>query len=116
MNWKFWQKTEEAPTQEAPGQSRPRDLPEAVGRYMVVDLKMDPDWVWTLKAAMRRREEDRNTKDFRIFNPASADAAGARIRNFNSLDTYPDLVLYEGWYNKKTNQLKLTEQILEKAS
>jgi hypothetical protein len=115
MNWKFWQKTDEAP-QEAPGQSRPKDLPEAVGRYLVVDLKMDPDWVWTLKAAMCRREEDKNTKDFRIFNPASADAAGAKIRNFNSLDAYPDLVLYEGWYNKKTNQLKLTDKTLKKAS
>lgn len=114
MNWKFWQK-KDVP-QEAPGQSRPKDLPEAVGRYMVVDLGMDPDWVWTLKAVTRRREENRNTKDFRIFSPTTANAAGMKIRNFHSLDAHPDLVLYEGWFNTKTHQLELHPNPIEKAA
>ena len=114
MNWKFWQKNDVP--QEAPGQSRPKDLPQAVGRYMVVDLEMDPDWVWTLKAATRRREENHNIKDIRIFSPTTANAAGMKIRNFNSLDALPDLVLYEGWFNTKTHQLELIAKIIEKAA
>jgi hypothetical protein len=114
MNWKFWQK-KDVP-QDAPGQSRPKDLPEAVGRYMVVDLGMDPDWVWTLKAVTRRREENRHIKDFRIFSPTAANAAGMKIRNFHSLDAHPDLVLNEGWVNTKTHQLELHPNSIEKAA
>jgi hypothetical protein len=114
MNWKFWQKKDVA--QDAPGQSRPKDLPEAVGRYMVVDLGMDPDWVWTLKAVTRRREENHSIKDFRIFSPTAANAAGMKIRNFQSLDAHPDLVLYEGWVNTKTHQLELHSNPIEKAA
>jgi len=114
MNWKFWQKKDFP--QEAPGQSRPKDLPEVVGRYMVVDLKMDPDWVWTLKAASRRREENHNIKDIRIFSPTAANAEGMKIRNYHSLDAHPDLVLYEGWLNTKTHQLGLIVKIIEKAA
>lgn len=114
MNWKFWQKKDTS--QEVPGQSKPKDLPQAVGRYLVVDLKMDPDWVWTLKAALRRREGNSNIKDFRIFSPTQANAGGMKIRNFNSLDAHLDLVLYEGWVNTKTNQLELLVHAIEKAA
>lgn len=115
MNWKFWQKND-TPPEAPPGQSRPKELPEAVGRYLVVDLKMDPDWVWALKAATRRREENHNIKDFRIFSPTEANAGGMKIRNFNSLDAYPNLVLYEGWVNTKTHQLELRTNSTEKAA
>ena len=114
MNLKFWHKTDVP--DEAPGQSRPKDLPEVVGRYMVVDLKMDPDWVWTLKAASRRREENHDIKDIRIFSPTAANAEGMKIRNYHSLDAHPDLVLYEGWLNTKTHQLELIVKIIEKAA
>ena len=83
---------------------------------MVVDLKMDPDWVWTLKAASRRREENHNIKDIRIFSPTAANAEGLKIRNFHSLDAHPDLVLYEGWLNTKTHQLELIVKTIEKAA
>jgi len=114
MNWKFWQKNDTL--QEFPGQSKPKDLPQAVGRYLVVDVKMDPDWVWTLKAVTRRREEDHNIKDIRIFDPTEANTGGLQIRNFNSLDAHPDRVLYEGWVNTKTNQLELRANATKKVA
>jgi hypothetical protein len=77
---------------------------------------MDPDLVWALKAVTRRHEENHNIKDFRIFNPTEASAGGMQIRNFNSLDAYPDLVLYDGWVNTKTNQLELRANATEKAA
>jgi hypothetical protein len=114
MNWKFWQK------KNVPGdareRSRPKDLPEFVGRHLVVDLKMDPDWVWALKAVSRRREDDKNIKDIKIFSPEAANAAGVHVRDYHSLDASPDLVLCEGWINTKTHQLKLNHNPIEKAA
>lgn len=114
MNWKFWQKKE---TSQLPqGLPRPKDLPETVGRYLVVDLKMDPDWVWDLKAVSRRQEENRDIKDIRIFSPAKTGAAGVTVRNYLSLDDHPDFILYEGWVNTKTSQMKLIGKTMEEAA
>ena len=114
MGWKFWQKNNG--TQDAGGLPKPKDLPEAVGRYLVVDLKMDPDYVWTLKAALRPRTDNRDVKDFRIFSPSRADAAGVAVRNFNTLNEHPGLILHEGWVNKKTHQVKFITPTTEKAA
>lgn len=114
MNWKFWQKNTGNTSQGLP---KPKDLPEAVGRHLVVDLKMEPDWIWSLKAVMRRHEtENRDVRDIRIFSPTQTDGAGVSVRNYLSLDDYPDLILYEGWVNTKTNQLKLVEKTEEEAA
>jgi hypothetical protein len=114
MGWKFWQKNDAS--QDAGELPKPKDLPESVGRYLVVDLKMDPDYVWTLKAALRPRQENRDVRDFRIFSPSRADAAGVTIRNYNTLEAHPDLILHEGWMNKKTNQVKFITKSTEKAA
>jgi hypothetical protein len=114
MSWKFWQKNDAS--QDAGRLPKPKDLPEAVGRYLVVDLKMDPDYVWSLKAALRPRAENHDVRDFRIFSPSQADAAGVTVRHFNTLSEHPDLILNEGWLNKKTNQVKFITPTTEKAA
>lgn len=114
MSWKFWQKNNAA--KEGAGLPKPKDLPEPVGRYLVVDLKLEPDYVWALKAALRPHAENRDIRDFRIFSPAKADAAGVTVRSFKTLDEHPDLILFEGWVDKKTNQLKLMTTSTEKAA
>lgn len=35
---------------------------------------------------------------FRIFQPAAAKKKGLKIEDYDSLDDYPELVLYEGYY------------------
>ncbi len=114
MNWKFWKKSNAS--QDARGMTKPKDLPETVGRYLVVDLQKDPDWVWTLKAVMRRREENRDIKDIRIFSPGRADTLGVAVRNFASFDDAADLILFEGWFNTKTHKIELIEKTTEKAA
>jgi hypothetical protein len=51
MNWKFW-KTDNKNGQRLNRRSsnlpKPKDLPTRVGIYLVTQLKLDPDWVWTL--------------------------------------------------------------------
>ena len=114
MSWKFWQKKDAS--KDAGGLPKPKDLPEAVGRHLVVDMKLDPDDVWNLKAVMRRREDNPDVRDFRIFSPGKANAAGVSVRNYTTLEDHPELVLYAGSLNKKTNRVKLMAPPPEKAA
>ena len=84
----------------------PKAIPDAVGRFLVVRLKQDPDWVWNLKVVMRPRTGDKDVFDVRVFDERQL-GGKVRVTHFASLDPHPDLVLYEGWFNKKTAEAKL---------
>ena len=103
MNWKFWQK---AGTRgdAGPKEAKPKELPQAIGRHMVVDLGMDPDWVWALKIVTKEKSGEKGILEFRIYDPS---AATAKITGFSSLDSRPDLILYDGWYEKNGNGKEL---------
>lgn len=104
MNWKFWKKTAD---QDGAGKSKesragkPKDLPEAVGRKMVVGMKLDPDMVWALKYVSRPVEGRNNASEFRIFDPNAVRTAGLVPRDWSSFDDHPDLILYAGVFDKK---------------
>lgn len=100
MNWKFWKKAQ-------PGQSGggtrlpgPRDLPQQVGRQLVVVMGEDPDWVWNLRSVARPREGEKNIMDIRIYSTANVVDAGIVIRDYHSLDEHAELILYQGHYQK----------------
>ena len=42
MKLKFWQK--DTPDGTAPRMSKPKEIPDQIGRYLVVTLKQNPDW------------------------------------------------------------------------
>jgi len=110
MNWKFWQKKTESGADavkvvKLPG---PRRIPEPVGRHLVVKLGQDPDWVWSLECVVRSRGEGKSTFDIRVFDLSRADEDDVVVKNYNSLDSRPDLILYEGWYDKKTMKVEIT--------
>jgi hypothetical protein len=85
----------------------PKGIPDYVGRYLVVNLGKNPDWVWNLKAVMRSKTEDKDAFDVRVFDPAQVSEKGLKIRDYHSLDEHPDLILYEGWFNKRTGEVKI---------
>ena len=114
MNWKFWQK--EKPSENTSGTkeaklAKPKDLPQRVGMHLVTRLKEDPDWVWSLKAALRPKADEKNTFEVRIFNPADAARKGVVIANFNSLDAYPDMILFLGSFNMKTSSVHIEKTV-----
>jgi hypothetical protein len=112
MNWKFWIKPEAAGGQAGNKNhklAKPQDLPEAVGRKMVVSLKIDPDVVWALKYVSRPFEDQRGVFEFRLFNPENAIQSGVVVKNWQSLDDRPDLILYEGRYSKYAREVDLKE-------
>ena len=113
MDWKFWTKKEQ---QEA-GMNKedlpkPKDIPEVVGRHLVVEMKQDPDFVWKLMAARRPRPENKNAFDVRVYSPGEAGVKGVKVKNYNTLDSMPELVLFEGWYDKRANTAKLVDKSL----
>jgi hypothetical protein len=109
VNWKFW-KTKTANGQILNPKSsklpKPRDLPDRVGIYLVTQLKLDPDWVWSLKGAVRPTIEN-HIFDIRIFDPKEAVISDAVINNYDALDRYPEIILFEGSFNKSTGWLDI---------
>lgn len=113
MSWKFW-KTENNNDRSLDQRSaklpKPKDLPERVGMYLVTQLNLDPDWVWSLKGVARPTTEKHNF-EIRVFDPKEVVISDLIIRDFNSLDNYPEMVLFEGAYNKNTGWIDIKRNI-----
>jgi len=111
MNWKFWKKTPDqngGKTTKTPRSARPKDLPEVVGRKLVVSLKMDPDVVWALKCVSRPLEGRKKEYEFMIFNPNRAINSGVAVKDWSTLEDRPDLILCSGHYNKETGSVEFS--------
>jgi len=81
-----------------------RELSQAIGQQMVVRLGEDPDWVWSLKMAFLKEADDRHRLRFRIFDPAAS--KGLEIKNYDSLDEHPELVLFSGMQDNSTGEIR----------
>jgi len=111
----FWKKK---PVTEKPSKPKveklpgPEGIPELVGRNLVVEKKRDPDWVWKLKGVVRQRSKSKteDSFDFRVFDEAQAAANKVTVRDYSSLDEHPDLILYEGWFDKKSMKVQIEEK------
>lgn len=106
MSLKFWQKKDEseAAVQKLPA---PKRIPELVGRFLVVRLQKDPDWVWNLNVVERPRPDSKSLADVRVYDPAQAGAKNLSVKNYASLDATPELILFEGWYDKKAMKVEV---------
>ena len=116
MGWKFWQKNESSATSAAkntrkPG--RPRDLPQEVGRHLVVVEGLEPDWAWSLKCVLQPKENNKNAFDIRVYDSESAALHGVTIKDYRSLDDHMELVLYSGLYDKGNRSVQLQRQMKE---
>ncbi len=80
----------------------PKGIPELAGRYMVVQEKKDPDWVWKLKGVVRPAAK-KKTFYCRVFDEAQVAQAGFKVKDWTSLDEHPELILWEGYFDKETN-------------
>jgi len=117
MDWKFWRKKKiDVPRVGAKSKKpgKPRDLPQAVGRHLVVVKGLDPDWVWTLKCVEKPRENEKNNVDIRIFSQISTAQQNVKVIDYGSLDDHINMVLFVGWYAKDTNHVEL-ESLVRKA-
>ncbi len=111
MNWKFWKKTSVGGgggTSIKPQKSgKPRNLPEPVGRKMVVGMKLEPDDVWALQYVSHPLEERPGTVEFRLFDPDKTRMAGVVVKGWSTLDERPEFIRYTGRYNKSAGQVEI---------
>jgi len=110
----FWRKR---PATKEPLKSKveklqgPKGIPELVGRHLIVELKQNPDWVWKLKGVVRKKpEEGKDAFDFRLFDEAQVAAKKVTVKDYNSLDEHPNLIFYEGWFDKKSMRVQIEEK------
>ena len=103
----FWEKR---PTGESRGAEKlpgPKEIPELVGRHLVVELKQNPDWVWRLKGVVRRRPDNKDVFDFRVFDDTKAAEKKLKVRDYHHIAGYPELILYAGWFDKRSMQVQI---------
>ena len=112
MSWKFW--GDHSAAEKSQRLPRPKGLPNPVGRTMVVEKGENPDWVWELRSVERPRDGGKDCFDVRVFDPNATSEKEISVRDYNSLDQAPDLILYSGWYDKKTSQAVLEKRAAPK--
>ena len=88
----------------------PRPIPGIVGKYLTTQYKMDADLVPILKAVIRRRPQAEREFDCRIFDESEAEASEVKISDYNTLDTHPELILYEGWFDEESKRVEMAEK------
>ncbi len=88
----------------------PKDLHSTVGRDIVVKLGGNPDWVWSLKSVEYKRPDMSGIYDVRVFSEIDAKKNGIKVKNFNTLEAYPELILFEGWVNKELNETQIVDK------
>ena len=93
-------KTEESSLPKAEKLPGPRSIEELVGRQLVVELNQDPDRVWNLRSVVHQRTDGKHRFDFYVFDDAQVRARGVKVKDYTSFDKYPELVLYQGWFDK----------------
>jgi len=101
----FWKKNNDSgKTQKLSG---PRDIPESVRKFLVSTGKIDPDIIQFLKAVVRGSEKGDKALDIRIFDPADAEAREVKVKDYNTLAQYVEMIIAEGWYNDSAKQVEL---------
>lgn len=107
MDWKFWARKKSDTILKL---SKPKELPSVVGRHLVVALQYDPDWVWKLKMVQIEKENKKGAFYFRVFDPVSAMIKGITVLNYHTLETHPELIFFDGWYDKNTWEITTNDR------
>ena len=100
----FWNKKASKGEEKISG---PREIPEAVQRHLVTEKQMTSDLVKLLKSVSRKSATEEAGFQFRIFDDSEAIAKNVEVKDYASLDSSPDLILYEGWMDEPSKQVKL---------
>jgi hypothetical protein len=110
MNWKLWLMSKIAVAHvdtNTRGTDKSRSLPQDIGRHLVVERDLDPDWVWQLKYVRKAREGTKKVFDIRVFDPQDAAGKKVKITGYESLNAHPGLVLISGVYDKDNQKTDL---------
>ena len=84
-------------------------LNDIVRNYLTGEKKVDPGLV-KFFMGVRKRRDGAKTFEVRIFDPADAEANRIKIADYNTFDTRPDLVIWEGWFDEDSKKVELEEK------
>jgi hypothetical protein len=88
----------------------PRGIPGLVQNFLVTKGKIDSDLVGILKAVVGSRPGEEKAFNIRIFDESEAGAKKIQVKDYDSLNEHPDLIIYEGWFNEAAKQVELEEK------
>ena len=91
-------------------------MPQAVGRELIVQLGKKPDWVWNLKSVVHKSPRGKHRYNVRVFDQAQAAAMGISVVDYSSLDKHPELILFEGWYDRRSWKARIKEMVKSEES
>ncbi len=82
--------------------------PTALGGYLSRQVAKEWEKIatvsdhWTKFMVVKRpHRDDEDIVDVRVFDQWIADQEKIKVIDYASLDTHPELILFEGWYNEK---------------
>lgn len=110
MFWKKGAKTEEKPKAKVVKLPGPAAVPDIVAKYLVDSKKRKPQWVSDLKAVVRDKSGEGKEFDIRVFETGLALAKKITVQDYTSLNEHPDLIYYEGWFDKASKKVELEEK------
>ena len=88
----------------------PRQIPEPVQKYLISVHKLNPDLAQIFKTVIRRKPEHEKEFDIRVFDDSACLAKKVTVKDYTTLETHPDLVLYEGTYSEVSKQVDLKQK------
>jgi len=88
----------------------PGGIPGLAQNFLITEGKMDSDLVRILKAVVKSRPGEKKAFNIRIFDDSEAGAKKIRVKDYDSLNEYPDLIIYEGWFSEAAKQVELEEK------
>jgi hypothetical protein len=89
---------------------KPEVIPGLVQKHLVAERKMASDLVQLLKAVVRKSATGGTGFDIRVFDESEALAKKVQVKDYTSLDGRTDLIIYEGWFDEGSKQVKLEEK------
>ena len=82
------------------GGEGPKDIPSLVYMHLVTVLKVPPENLTGLQTVQKAGLwEGKPVTFIRIYNPFISEQK-LQVRDFTSLDRHPELILYEGYWEK----------------
>jgi hypothetical protein len=106
----FWGKKSTKEEEKKEKLSGPKEIPGLVRNYLVAERKMEADLVKLLKAVVRKSPTGETAFNIRVFDESEGLAKKVQVKDYTSLDESPDLIIYEGWYDEGSKEVKLEEK------
>ena len=96
------------------GGEGPKDVPHWAYMYLVTTLKVPPENLTSLLSVQKVGFWDDKLVTFvRIYGPRASEGA-LGVKDFTSLDQHPELILYEGYWEKGSDRVFLERRAAPK--